>query len=372
MRTCRVCGERSNLISKALRVCYDCIINNREKAYPYIISIHKKVREPLHLPSQPPRDGLLCNRCGNSCEIQEGGIGYCGMVQNNDGALYRLSSSDIGYLYYYYDPLPTNCVASWVCPAETGAGYPTYAYKNGPEYGYKNLAVFYHSCTFGCLFCQNNHFREFYLQGKVSAVELAGKVNDRTACICYFGGDPASQIEHSIRASETALERAIKNGRILRICWETNGSMAERYARRIAEIALDSGGIIKFDIKAYSENLNIALTGVSNRRSLENFKLLSEYTYRRTNPPLLAASTLLIPGYIDVEEVHLIAEFIFSIDKNIPFTLLGFYPCYEMNDLPNTSRAHGKRCYDVAVVTGLKRVKLSNVHLLTVNDYDAI
>jgi len=369
MRTCRVCHKKSNLISKPLKVCYDCIINNWEQAYPYIIKIHNKVRRPLRLPFQPPKGGLLCTRCGNRCEIPSGELGFCGMVQNNGGSLNVLSSSDIGYLYYYYDPLPTNCVASWVCPAETGAGYPAYAYKNGPEYGYKNLAVFYHSCTFGCLFCQNNHFREFYLKGRITAKELAEKVNEKTACICYFGGDPASQIEHSIRTSEIALERAIKEDKILRICWETNGSMAERHARSIAQIALDSGGIIKFDIKAFSENLNIALTGVSNKRTLANFILLSENIYRRKNPPLLTASTLLIPGYIDESEVRKIAQFIASIDKSIPYTLLGFYPCYYMADLPNTSRAHAKRCYDVAVEAGLERVKLSNVHLLRVNDY---
>ncbi|MGQ9706469.1 MAG: radical SAM protein [bacterium] len=367
--TCKVCGKSSNLISKTLRVCYDCIVNRWDNAYHHVIYAHKQTRKPLHLPVQPPNNGVLCNRCGNECSISKGGLGYCGMVQNNDGKLQRLSSAELGFLCYYYDPLPTNCVASWVCPAETGVGFPTYAYKDGPEYGYKNLAIFYHSCTFGCLFCQNYHFREFYLKGKMTAEELARHVNDKTACICYFGGDPASQIEHSIRSSEIAYERALKEGRILRICWETNGSMAEIYARRITEIALDSGGMIKFDIKAYNENVNIALTGVSNKRTLENFRIVSEYGFRRKTPPLLVVSTLLIPGYIDINEVKLIAEFIASIDRDIPYTLLGFYPTYRMEDMPNTSREHAKRCYDVAVKAGLNRVKLSNVHLLTVNDY---
>jgi hypothetical protein len=47
-----------------------------------------------------------------------------------------------GNLSWYFDPLPTNCVADWVCPAGTGVGFPQWACRDGPEYGYKNLAVF--------------------------------------------------------------------------------------------------------------------------------------------------------------------------------------------------------------------------------------
>jgi len=63
-----------------------------------------------------------------------------------------------GKLSWYHDPLPTNCVADWVCSGGTGAGYPKYAHCPGPELGYSNLAVFFHACTFNCLYCQNWHF----------------------------------------------------------------------------------------------------------------------------------------------------------------------------------------------------------------------
>jgi len=32
-----------------------------------------------------------------------------------------------GNLRWYFDPLPTNCVADWVCPGGTGAGCPKWA-----------------------------------------------------------------------------------------------------------------------------------------------------------------------------------------------------------------------------------------------------
>jgi len=68
-------------------------------------------------------------------------------------------------------------VADWVCPAGTGAGYPEFAYRRDVEHGYKNLAVFYHACSFDCLFCQNWHYRQLVSrQGWVRASELAEAV----------------------------------------------------------------------------------------------------------------------------------------------------------------------------------------------------
>jgi len=69
-------------------------------------------------------------------------------------------TADAGKLSWYHDPLPTNCVGDWVCAGGTGAGFPDYANCPGPERGYKNLAVFFHACSFNCLYCQNWQFRK--------------------------------------------------------------------------------------------------------------------------------------------------------------------------------------------------------------------
>jgi pyruvate formate lyase activating enzyme len=78
----------------------------------------------------------------NECRIPEGGLSYCGLRKNINGKLTGVSP-DEGNLSWYYDPLPTNCVADWVCPGGCGAGYQEYAYSEGQEYGYMNLAVFF-------------------------------------------------------------------------------------------------------------------------------------------------------------------------------------------------------------------------------------
>ena len=82
--------------------------------------------------------------------------------------------------------------------------------------------------------------------------------------------------------------------------------MSKRVLKEMADSALESGGCIKIDLKAWSETLHMALTGVNNRQTLANFEWLAQMASSRPEPPLLIASTLMVPGYIDAQEVSLI------------------------------------------------------------------
>lgn len=366
---CLVCGEKSVLISKNLGVCLKCIRETPEKAIEVSQSVHAETRGRFGLPPDPPKNpvGLPCGSCANNCVIGPGEKGFCGLLYNSDGRLIRLGGMpEKGILEWYYDPLPTNCVAWWFCPGCTGAGYPKYSYKKDAETGYVNLAVFYGACSFDCLFCQNWHFREVSrsLQPFLSAEGLASKVDTHVSCICFFGGDPSVQMAHALETSRIALQRARKEGRILRVCWETNGNMNRALAIRMAELSLESGGVVKFDLKMYDENLGRVLCGVSNRIPLENFyEVGKKFFKQRPELPILTASTLLIPGYIDEVEVENIAKFISEVDPEIPYTLLAFYPQYVMDDLPTTSWRRARECYNAAK-RYLKKVRIGNIHLL--------
>ncbi|MEM3626832.1 MAG: radical SAM protein [Candidatus Bathyarchaeia archaeon] len=371
MGKCRLCGEKSQLISDSLGVCLKCIRGRSDEVIVITQEVHAKSRAVYGLPSKPPRDaeGVSCGVCANNCVIGVGKSGFCGLVWNVGGRLVRFGGTpEQGVLEWYYDGLPTNCVSWWFCPGCTGRGYPKYAYKPEAEYGYYNLAVFYGACSYDCLFCQNWHHRTLSAKHKptMSAEALAEKALDkRVSCICYFGGDPSPQMPHSLETSRIALERARDERRILRICWETNGYINPRLAEKAAEYALESGGNMKFDLKAWSETLNMALCGVSNKPALENFRLIGEKYYeKRRELPVLAASTLLVPGYVDIEEVENIAQFISQISPEIPYTLLAFYPCYVMNDLPTTSRKQAIECQKAAEKY-LKNTRIGNIHLLS-------
>jgi len=95
---------------------------------------------------------------------------------------------------------------------------------------------------------------------------------------------------------------------------------------------------------------------------------MADYIERRPSPPFLIASTLLVPGYIDNQEISGIAAFISSLNPDIPYALLAFHPQFMMRDLPPTSRWHAEECLAEAKAQGLSNVRLGNVHLLG-NEY---
>jgi len=326
---------------------------------------HQESRKAyFNLPFPIPRSpvGIKCNLCANECQVPEDEYGFCGL-RRNIGKNLKGPSYGEAKVSWYLDPLPTNCVADWVCPGGTGCGYPDYAYARGPEYGYYNLAGFFHACSLNCLFCQNWQFKKLALSPETKRVEeILASIDSKVSCICFFGGDPSPQLPFAIKVSREAIQKT--KGRILRICWETNGLMNRGLLKDVVELSLFSGGCIKFDLKAWNEALHIALTGVSNKKILDNFGFVAQYIVRRPEVPLLIASTLLVPGYVDEREVEGIATFIAKINENIPYRLLAFYPQFYMKDLPLTSKEQAYRCYEIAVNAGLKNVSLGNIHLL--------
>jgi pyruvate formate lyase activating enzyme len=167
----------------------------------------------------------------------------------------------------------------------------------------------------------------------------------------------------SLKASRQTLKKA--GDRILRICWETNGSVNSDLLDQMLDIAIDSGGCVKFDLKAWDPTLHMALTGVANKRTLNNFARAAEKIDRRPVPPLVVANTLLVPGYIDDQEVAAIAGFIADLNPDIPYSLLAFHPQFFMSDMPVTSKNLASQCLQAARDSGLNNVRLGNVHLLS-------
>ena len=350
MPTCVCCGRSSPLIASTLGACADCIRRKPDEVLPHITRLHRETRAEFGLPESPPQStgGVHCPLCVNACTIGEKEMGYCGLRTVREGKMVHLAGTrQRGVLHWYHDRLPTNCVADWVCPGSR-------------QRGYVNLAVFYGACSFNCLFCQNWYFRSLNPEDDaMSASELADAADARTFCACYFGGDPSPQLPHALATSRLLAERGVT------VCWETNGSMNPELLRRAVEISLRTGGCIKFDLKAWSQPLHLALTGATNSRSLENFALAASYISQRPDSPVLVASTLLIPGYIDIEEIKRIASFIASVNLDIPYALLGFHPNFYIHDLPRTSVRHAEEAERVARAAGLRNVRLGNRHLLS-------
>lgn len=197
----------------------------------------------------------------------------------------------------------------------------------------------------------------------MTAEELASVANDRTACVCYFGGDPACNPVHSLETS-----RLLYQSRQIKVCYETNGNISSKWLRPIADVVKGSGGTLKFDLKAITPQVYTALTGVSNKVVLANFEKLAKEGRARIGE-FLVVSILLVPGYIGMSELKRLAQFIADLDPTIPTALLGFSPHHVMSDLPRTSRAHAEAAKIVATEVGLSNVRIGNVGLLSTASY---
>ncbi|MCX7682954.1 MAG: radical SAM protein [Anaerolineae bacterium] len=347
---CRLCGTRSRFIAAQLGLCLACIRSRPAEALALADEAHAAARRIFELPERPPRSpaGRLCGLCVNRCVIGEGEYGYCGLRRVHQGRLQHLAGTpERGLLHWYRDALPTNCVADPFC-----AGHN--------QRGKHNLAVFYAACTADCLYCQNWHFRESdaLRSPALSAAALAEVANARTYCVCYFGGDPAGQMAHALAASRLLAARGVV------VCWETNGTAHPRLMERALDLSLSTGGCVKYDLKAWDETLHRVLTGVSNAQTLENFARAAARFEERPSPPPLVASTLLVPGYVDADEVDRIARFIAGLNPDIPYVLLGFAPQFIFPDLPTTSLRHAEEAEARARAAGLRHVWIGNRHLL--------
>jgi pyruvate formate lyase activating enzyme len=173
--------DEERIISQSVGVCSVCI---RENVQSVAQQTHEILRKRDSLVPRVPTSGVItCSECGNHCTMNDGDIGFCNTrVAADSEVIDRYPGQAI--VSWYFDPLPTNCVADWVCPVtkdrELGTGRKRL----------KNLAVFYGSCNSDCLFCQNASYRTMMAKGRplLTARKLANAADEYTACVCYFGG----------------------------------------------------------------------------------------------------------------------------------------------------------------------------------------
>ncbi|MFX1490765.1 MAG: radical SAM protein [Promethearchaeota archaeon] len=368
MSHCEICHQKISL-AEALPICVSCLRKATEESEQIIQAAHRWRQYLFELPEDVPRadDGVKCRICANECVIPPDGLGYCGLRKNVSGRLEGRITATKALMHYYFDPHVTNCCGSYFCPGGTGIGYPQWAKKPRAEFGFSNLAVFFYGCSLDCLFCQNVSHKQIS-QGTSIELEAFLKVieqNEKITCICYFGGSPEPQLPFTLQVMEACKTR-FKN-RLLRQCFEMNGHGNSKLMKKMGKYVEETGGIIKFDLKAYSDSIYRALCGVSKKPSFENFEMLSDtLSFDEKNYPPLMATTLLVPHYIDEDEVTQIARFIKELNQpSIEYSLLIFHPCHLMSDLPVTPLEQAQRCYDAVKQELGKRPHIGNINLLS-------
>lgn len=163
----------------------------------------------------------------------------------------------------------------------------------------------------------------------------------------FTGGDLTCQVDFYVRCAELIKERTK-----LWVLIETNGYGLTPHNLNL----LKNAGVDAFwlDIKAYKEDVHRWLTGCSNEWIL---KLPAEMKKRDFTVEVLS---LFIPGLVETDQLLEIAKLLRQTDQEIPFTILAFFPEYQMKDYrsPNLNEMVG--AFQEVKSTGLKNVRLGN------------
>jgi pyruvate formate lyase activating enzyme len=167
--------------------------------------------------------------------------------------------------------------------------------------------------------------------------------------IGFTGGDLACQPEFYCLAAEE-----IKGQREeLWVLFETNG-----YGLTPKNLdVLKASGIDAFwlDIKAYDDGVHRSLTGCSNEWIL---RLPHEMRKRDFTLEVLS---LFIPGWVQADQIEKIAGILKEVDPGIPFTILAFFPEYQLKEVPPPTISQMIGAYKRVKDVGLKNVRLGNM-----------
>ena len=167
--------------------------------------------------------------------------------------------------------------------------------------------------------------------------------------IGFTGGDLACQPEFYCLASEQ-----IKGQREdLWVLFETNGyGLTPKNLDRFKASGIDAFWL---DIKAYDDAIHRRLTGCSNERIL---RLPYEIKKRHF---VLEVLSLFIPGWVEADQIEKIAQILSEVDPQIPYTILAFFPEYQLMKVPSPNLQQMLDTYTRVKDRGIKNVRLGNI-----------
>lgn len=136
---------------------------------------------------------------------------------------------------------------------------------------------------------------------------------------------------------------------------ETNGyGLIPQILEKFVQAGLDS---VWLDMKAYSKEIYYKLCGTDNEYILElPIRILEEGL-------ILEIVLLYIPELVGLGEIDKFGELLASVDKDIPVTLLAFFPEYRVKKVRPPSLSEMVKAYEILRSHGLRKVKLGNVHV---------
>jgi pyruvate formate lyase activating enzyme len=289
---------------------------------------------PEALLYEPKPDGsVVCQLCAHRCRIRPGLRGICGVRENRDGVLVTLVSDRI--------------VSAGVDPVEKK---PFFHFLPG-TLAYSIATA---GCSFHCLFCQNWMIsqwpREYRgsIPGEPTTPRQVVEAARRTGCasIAYTYTEPTIFSELALATSRLSAEAGLRN------LFVTNGYMTREALALIAPV-LHGANV---DLKGFSDKYYRKVCGATLPPVLDSIRAMRELGI------WVEVTTLLIPGHNDGDaEIGALAEWLRSVDADMPWHVSAFYPAWKMTDVPPTPATTLHRAAEMGRAAGLRYVYTGNV-----------
>jgi pyruvate formate lyase activating enzyme len=221
----------------------------------------------------------------------------------------------------------------------------------------ESYTVFMAGCNFKCLHCQNwtisqypdNQSRQ---RGFIAPEELAEECITHLNSVSgkrigadrifFSGGEPTIHLPYIQKVVETARKIYPHT----KVNFDTNGYMTVDSLNKVLDLTTS----ITYDLKAYREDVHLALTGVSRGPVLRNAASIAKYAKEK----LWEYRIVVIPK-INEAEVRPLVEFIADIDSSLPVCFLAFRPNFCLESHPGASRHLMDTCVDIAQSAGLTK-----------------
>ena len=280
-----------------------------------------------------PSGKVMCQACAQSCKLDEGEYGICGVRQVKDGELQLLVYGRAAAINV--DPVEKKPMFHFLPKSR--------AFSVGTV-----------GCNFSCSFCQNHDISQYpkennhEIVGRELSPEQIVSLAIENGCdsIAYTYNEPIVFFEYTYDTAKLAHEKGLKN------IYVTSGYETRKALDLLAPY-IDGMNI---DIKSFSDEFYKEICGARLKPVLEAVK------YAHEKGIWIEITTLLIPGKNDSdEEIRSIAKFIAELDKSIPWHLSAFHPTYKMLEPPRTPESTLIRAYKIGQEEGLKYLYVGNV-----------
>lgn len=245
---------------------------------------------------------IRCTLCPHNCRLSEGKFGVCKLRTVKNGVPVAINYGEV--------------TSANVDPIEKK---PLYHFK--PSRDILSIGTF--GCNMICSFCQNHEISQNKPPTEFIDVEklisLIIDIPDNVG-IAFTYNEPFMWYEYVFEAAKKIKEY----NKDISVVLVTNGYVNKEPLLKI----LPYVDAMNIDLKGYTEKYYNKLCGASLNPVLETIKTASSYTH-------VEITTLMVSDENDsIDEIKDIAEFIASVDQNIPLHLSRYFPKYQMKTPP--------------------------------------